>query len=101
MSHPCDAELVELAVATDARERDAVVDLADLVQGVRRVFRADEDAVVVSETSQRSPASDALARVVGTVLHHLLRRDVERHTHRRAPRTSCSLTMALLSHPHP
>src|SRR4029079_17644688 len=80
-----DAQLLELAVATNARERDAVVDLAHLAQGVRRVLRHDEDAVRVADTDEGPTAGDALARVVGAVLHHLFGGDVERHAHDASP----------------
>jgi hypothetical protein len=82
--HP---HLVELVVAADAGEGDAVVDLADLAEVVRGVLRHEGHAVVVDHGHQRAAAGDALPGVVRPVLHHLLRRDVERHAH--APR-SCS-----------
>ena len=37
--------------------------------------------VVVDDGDQAAAAGDALAGVVGPVLHHLLGRDVERHAH--------------------
>ena len=79
-----DAELVELVVLADTGERDAVVDLADLAQRLGRVLGDDRDAVDVAHRDQRPAAGDALARVVGAVLHHLFGGDVERHAHRDA-----------------
>src|SRR3954464_14106101 len=79
------AQRVELVVAADTGEGDVVVDLADLVQRARLVLRADEDAVVVDDRGEAAAPGDALAGVVGPVLHHLLRRDVERHAHAGCP----------------
>ena len=76
------AELVELVVLADTGERDPVVDLADLAQRLRRVLGDDGDPVDVAQGDQRPTAGDALAGVVGTVLHHLFGGDVERHAHR-------------------
>src|SRR5690606_7880878 len=78
-------QLVELVVLADPREGDAVVDLAHLAQGVGGVLRADDDAVLVGEGHERPAAGDALAGVVGPVLHDLLGGDVEGHAHRRSP----------------
>src|SRR5690606_30884000 len=60
---------------------DAVVDLGDLVQRGRGVLRAQQDAALVAERGQAAAPGDALAGVVGPVLHHLLGGDVERHGH--------------------
>ena len=84
------AQLVELVVLADTGEGDAVVDLADLAQRVRRVLGDERDAVVVADGDQRSAAGDALAGVVGPVLHHLFGCDVERHAHRERPSVDCS-----------
>ena len=84
-----DAELVELVVLADTGERDAVVDLADLAQRLRRVLGDDGDPVGVAQRDQCSTAGDAFAGVVGTVLHHLFGGDVERHAHRE--RTSLAI----------
>src|SRR5690606_21915788 len=70
-----------LVVLADPGEGDAVVDLADLPQRVARVLGDDGDAVVVGERHQAPAPGDALAGVVGPVLHHLLGRDVEGHAH--------------------
>jgi hypothetical protein len=86
--HP---ELVELVVATHAGEGDAVVDLADLAQRVRRVLGGDGDAVVVDECDQAAASRDALAGEVGAVLHRLFRRDVERHAHCFTPRSRAAM----------
>ena len=51
MAHAGDAQLVELVVATHPGESDAVVDLAHLAQGARRVLGHDGDAAVVAETA--------------------------------------------------
>ena len=83
-----DAQLVELVVLADPGEGDAVVDLADLAQRGRRVLGADEDAVVVDDGDEAATPGDALAGVVGPVLHHLLGRDVERHAHDASPPAS-------------
>ena len=62
-------QLVELVVLADPGEGDAVVDLGDLVQRVRRVLGAEQDAVGVLEGGEAAAAGDALAGVVGPVLH--------------------------------
>jgi hypothetical protein len=80
-AHPGHPQLVELVVTADAGERDAVVDLTHLAQRVGRVLRDDRDPVVEQDRSERAAAGDALARVVGPILHHLLGCDVEGHTH--------------------
>jgi hypothetical protein len=83
------AQLVELVVLAHTCEREPVVDLADLAQRAAGVLGDQCDAVVVADRHQRSPASDALARIVGAVLHHLFGRDVERLAHR--PLTSLAM----------
>ena len=47
--HAGHTQLVELVVATDAGERDAVVQLADLAQGLGAVLGDDGDAVGVAQ----------------------------------------------------
>ena len=81
VANPRDPELVELVVLADPGERDPVVDLADLPQCRRRVLGADRDTVVEPEPDEAPTASDALAGVIGAVLHDLLGSDVERHVH--------------------
>ena len=71
-------------------EGDPVVDLGDLVQGTAGVLGHERDAVVVGEDHDGPPPGDALAGVVGPVLHHLLGSDVERHAHREPPWVSAS-----------
>ena len=83
--HARDLEHLELVVLADARERDVVVDLADLEQRARRVLRHDHDAVRGFERDEAPAAGDAFPRVVGAVLHDLLRRHVEGHRHSPAP----------------
>ena len=85
MADTGDLQHLELVVLADAGERDAVVDLADLVQRARRVLGDDDDPVGRLQRHQAAAPGDALAGVVGPVLHHLLGRDVERHAHRPAP----------------
>src|SRR4030095_13916265 len=80
---PLDAHLpeaVELAELSDAGERDAVVDLAELLQA-QRILRHHQDAAVVLHRDDRLAASDALPSELGLVLGHLLRVDVERERH--------------------
>src|SRR5262249_9405353 len=72
-------------VLPEVGERDVVVDLADLEQGARRVSGPDDDAVDSLERDEAPAARDALARIVGAVLHDLLGRDVEGHRHWPAP----------------
>ena len=79
-------QLVEFVVLADPRERDAVVDLADLAQRVGRVLGYQQNAVEVLNRHESATARDALARVVGPILHHLLGGDVERHVHDAEPR---------------
>src|SRR5215470_13333662 len=83
-------ELIELAELADARERDAVVDLADLRER-GRVLRHQEDAVAILERDAGFAPADALAGVLGLVLHDLLGGDVERNAHAPAPRWSVRL----------
>ena len=80
-----DAELVVLVVATDAGERDAVVDLGDLAQVARRILGAEQDALVELDGDETPTSGDALLGVVGPILHHLFGCDVERHVHGSAP----------------
>ncbi len=93
VADPGDAELVELVVLADAGEGDAVVDLAHLVQGGRAVLGGDEDAVGVEDGDCAATAGDALAGVVGPILHHLLGGDVERHRHADAPPAMMASTL--------
>ncbi len=67
--HP---QVLELVVLADRGEGDAVVDLADLVQGARGVLGREGDPPVVGDDDGRPAARDAFARVVGLVLHQLL-----------------------------
>ena len=75
------AELIELVVLADPGERDPVIDLADLPQRRRGVLGADCDTLVEPEPDEAPAASDALAGVIGAVLHDLFGSDVERHVH--------------------
>ena len=77
-----DAKLVVLVVLAHARERDPVVDLAELAQCARRVLRAQQDAVGIGERQCAAAPGDSLARVVGAVFHHLFWRYIKRHAHR-------------------
>jgi hypothetical protein len=83
--HSGDAEVLELVVAADGGEGDAVVDLGDLVQRLGGVLRDEQHATGELDDHHRATAGDALAGVVGPVLHQLLGRDVEGHAHRLAP----------------
>ncbi len=77
--HP---KLIELVVLADAGECDAVVDLTDLAKRLRRILGDDRDAVRVPDCHQCPTAGDALAGIVGAILHDLFGSDVERLTHR-------------------
>ena len=77
------AQVLVLVVPADRGERDPVVDLADLVQGAGRVRRHEQDAAGVLDDDPAAAARDSLARIVRLVFHHLFRRHVERHGHRR------------------
>src|SRR5690606_1616169 len=79
-----DAQGVELVVATDPGEADAVVDLAHLAEPLG-VLGADEDALLAHQCDEAAATGDALAGVVGPVLHHLFGCDVERHAHEALP----------------
>ena len=85
LAHPGDPQHLELVVLADAGERDAVVDLGDLVERAERVLGDEHDAVDDAEGDEAAAAGDALPRVVGAVLHHLFRRDVEGHAHSPLP----------------
>ena len=85
LAHAGDAQHLELVVLAHPGERDAVVDLGDLVQRAERVLGDEDDAVDHAEGDQAATAGDALPRVVGAVLHHLFRRDVEGHAHSPLP----------------
>jgi len=81
-AHTRDAQVLELVVLADGREGDAVVDLADLVQRPGEVLADEQDAVVIGEYDDAATPGDALAGIVGAVLHQLFGRDVsERHRH--------------------
>ena len=58
-----------------------VVDLTDFTERLRCVLGDDDDPVDVAQRSERPTPCDALARVVGAVLHHLFGGDVKRHGH--------------------
>ncbi len=79
------AQALELVVAADGGEGDAVVDLRHLVQRPGRVLGDEGDAPVVAQDDDRAPARNSLAREVSPVLHDLLGRDVEGHAHRAPP----------------
>ena len=76
-----DPQALELAVAADGGEADAVVELADLVQGGAGVLGDEQDAVGVGEDGDAAAAGDALAGVLRAVAHELLGRGVVRHGH--------------------
>ena len=82
-----DPQALELAVAADGGEADAVVELADLVQGGAGVLGDEQDAVGVGEDGDAAAAGDALAGVLRAVAHELLGRGVVRHGHGSAPRS--------------
>ena len=94
VADPGDLEHLELVVLPDAGEGDPVVDLRDLVEGAGRVLGHEGDSVGVLQRNERTAPGDALAGVVGPVLHHLLGRDVERHAHRSVPLTPAALRPA-------
>ena len=85
VAHTETSELVELVVLADSGETDAVVDLADLAQGVGGVLGHQHDAVGVLHGHQGAAAGDALAGVIRPILHHLLGRNVERLVHDAPP----------------
>ena len=85
-----DAQALELAVAADGGEADAVVELADLVQGGAGVLGDEQDAVGVGEDGDAAAAGDALAGVLRAVAHELLGRGVVRHGHGSALPRPCS-----------
>ena len=85
MAHARDPQHLELVVLADGRERDPVVDLADLRERARPVVGDDEHAGRALECHEAATAGDALPRVIRAVLHHLLGRDVERHVHGLRP----------------
>ena len=89
ITHTEPAQLIEFVVLAHPRESDAVVDLADLAQCLRRVLCDNEDSLGTLCRYQGATARDALAREVGPVLHQLFRGDVERHAHRA--RTSAAI----------
>ena len=76
-----DAQALELVVAPDGGEADAVVDLAHLVQRGAGVLGDEQDAVDVGRHDHAAAAGDALAGVLRAVAHDLLGRGVERHRH--------------------
>ena len=80
-AHAADLEALELVVLADARERDAVVELADLEEGAARVLGQQQHAVGALERDEAATAGDALPGVVRPVLHDLFGRDVERLAH--------------------
>ncbi len=75
----------ELGVLAHAGEGDAVVDLADLVEGAARVLREQQDPVGIGHRGDRLAPGDALAGVLRPVLHQLLGGHVEGEVHRAAP----------------
>ena len=81
VAHPGHPQLVVLVVLAHPAEGDAVVDLADLVQGAGRVLRHNGDAQVVGGGHQGATPGDALLGVLRPVLHHLFGGHVVRHAH--------------------
>ena len=67
------AQRLELVVPADRRERDAVVQLAELPQRSRRIGGHEEDAGLAADHDAAADLRDAPAGVVRLVLHHLLR----------------------------
>ena len=57
VAHAGDPKLVELVVAPDTGEGDAVIDLADLVQRARRVLGDDQHAAVVGRADERATSA--------------------------------------------
>ena len=98
VADPGDAQVLVLVVPAHRRERDPVVDLADLVQRTGRVRRDEQDPRVVLDHDAVAAACDALARVVGLVFHRLFWRHVERHRHRWDP-YSCGRLVGLFRLP--
>src|SRR4029434_9647776 len=80
--YPGLSQVLELVVAADGSESNAIVDLAHLVECLRSVLSNEQDAVDVMEDYHRTTTGDALACVIGPILHLLLGRDVERDAHR-------------------
>ena len=86
------AQILELVVLAHRRERDPVVDLADLVQRTRSVLCHEQQAAGVLQHDHGTAPRDSFAGVVGLVLDDLLGRYVERHAHDDAPRSSMGTT---------
>ena len=82
LTYASDPQLVELVVLAHSGEGDAVVDLGDLVERAAGVLTEQQDPRVVLERHDRPAPADALAGVLGPVLHQLLGRYVERGRHR-------------------
>ena len=94
---PGDAQVLELAVLAHAGERDPVVDLADLVQRRRRVLCHEQQPVGVLHADDRPAARDALVGVLGSVLHHLVGRDIGHERHLRTLSSTAATAAAISS----
>ena len=80
------AQRLELVVAPDRGEPDAVVDLRDLVQRAGAVLGHEQHAAGVGEHHDAAAARDALAGQLRAVAQELVDRGVERHGHGSGPR---------------
>src|SRR4029077_9654475 len=82
------AQVVELVEPAHGSEPDAVVELADLLQGPRRVLRHEKHTAGVRQRHHAATAGDSFARELRTLAHRLLGRDEIWKAH-ESPRASC------------
>jgi hypothetical protein len=76
-----DAQVLELVVLAHSREGDPIVDLGNLVEQGGGILGHEQDPVPVFQRDDGPAASDALAGILGLVLHHLFGTDVVRQRH--------------------
>ena len=81
-ANACYSQLIKLVVFTNTGKSYAIVNLTDLAQRIGWVLGYEHDAIHVLQCHQRPTAGNSLARVVGSVFHHLFRRYIKRHAHR-------------------
>ena len=103
VTNPGHPQVLKLVVLAGRRESNAVIDLGHLVQSTGGVLGNEGDASVIAQNHDRATSGDSLAGEVRPVLHELLGRDVERHSHRAPPglpwrsATICATTAARVS----
>src|SRR2546427_11542114 len=77
IANPGFAQIFELAIFPHPGKSEAVIDVRDFVQRRARVLRHQEQPLSILESYNGTPLGNALARILGLVLHLVIWRNEE------------------------